>query len=108
MKRSRRRISKQSILPLKEKPLNRKHISELTYLAVSVKGKSKEGLKRLQNALKKTGVRTGRYRQLVKVNQRRFYLQVIGGTFLAYVNLLMGKMDNLNTKADKILKIIEP
>jgi len=107
MERNKRYTSKKDLLLSKEKPLNRKHLSELIHLAVSLKEKPSKGLKRLQNILQRAGAHPDRYSKRAGRNRYRSCLGVMGGIFLAYVNLLTGKLESLNTKADEVLKIIK-
>jgi hypothetical protein len=95
-------------LPSREFHLNREQRLELASLAKSLRRNSSGGLEQLHKIFRKTR-RTTLPGQVTKAKKQRSYLlNLISSVFLAYVNLLSGKLDGLNTKADEVLKFVKP
>jgi hypothetical protein len=88
--------------------LNRKQMSELVEVITSLKEESSESLKRLPTGFKETTARSTFLNPMTKARGYKFYLfNLMSNAFLAYIHLLSGKLQNLNTKADEALKIIK-
>lgn len=100
MERSRRKI-----LSSRGEGLNRKQMSELVEVITFLKEESSESLKRLP---KRITARSTLLNRITKSRGYKFYLfNLMSNAFLAYIHLLSGKLQNLNTKADEALKIIK-